>query len=377
MAFLAGNPPIYTGSGLPITSDAYLYRDWGVQIVSLGRVPYLQIPIEYPPGLLPFILLPTWLLDAMHLPFLPSFVFLMVVVDGLGLMGLWRLGKTWGSMLGPWLWVVGLPLLGPIALLRLDLVPAVATIWCLERAAANKWTSSGALLGFGILAKVYPVFLLPSMIVITPLRRKVTLGVIAIVVLGLIPFGGFIGGITRSVASYHFHRGIEIESLWANALLIISKVGYRVAPLKASGSWEITADIAPTLETLSSALSLGAVAFFTWWSGRSSYRDARYVAATWLPTLAVLLIVGRVLSPQYLVWLVALGAASACASETFSRRTGLLLLASCLLTQMEYPFNFFGVVMADPASLAVLTARNLCLILLASSTIRTWLRVGN
>lgn len=79
MAFLAGNPPIYTGSGLPITSDAYLYRDWGVQIVSLSRVPYLEIPIEYPPGLLPFILLPAWLPDAMRLPFLPSFVFLMVV----------------------------------------------------------------------------------------------------------------------------------------------------------------------------------------------------------------------------------------------------------------------------------------------------------
>lgn len=98
MAFLAGNPPIYTGSGLPITSDAYLYRDWGVQIVSLSRVPYLEIPIEYPPGLLPFILLPAWLPDAMHLPFLPSFVFLMVVVDGLGLIGLWRLGNTWGSI---------------------------------------------------------------------------------------------------------------------------------------------------------------------------------------------------------------------------------------------------------------------------------------
>src|SRR6266508_2469029 len=166
MAFLAGNPQSYTRSGLPVTPYVYQCRDWGLQIVALGRTPYVGVPIEYPPGLLPFILFPAWMLQALHIPFLPSFVFLMMLADALGFIGVYRLATRWGSMLGPWLWVIGLPLLGPMVLLRLDLVPAVATIWCLQRAAAGRWTSAGAFLGFGIIAKIYPLFLLPAGIAI-------------------------------------------------------------------------------------------------------------------------------------------------------------------------------------------------------------------
>ena len=119
MAFLAGNPPLYTQTGLPITPDVYLYREWGVQIIAFGRMPYSEVPIEYPPGVLPFVLLPAWLLDRLSVPFLFSFVVLMTMVDGLGLIGLRRLGRRWSSQLGSWLWVVALPPLGPIVVLRL------------------------------------------------------------------------------------------------------------------------------------------------------------------------------------------------------------------------------------------------------------------
>jgi hypothetical protein len=136
------------------------------QVVASGGMPYSEVPIEYPPGVLPFVLVPAWLQHHLRIPFPPSFILLMIAVDGLGLTGLRRLGRRWGSDLGAWLWVVALPLLGPIVLLRLDLVPAVATIWCLERAAAGRWTAAGAFLGFGCLAKLYPLFLLPAAIVI-------------------------------------------------------------------------------------------------------------------------------------------------------------------------------------------------------------------
>jgi hypothetical protein len=195
-------------------------------------------------------------------------------------------------------------------------------------------------------------------------------GAVIVLLLGLAPFIGSIGGVAKSVAGFHFHRGVQIESLWGNALLIARKFGYEVEVRRAFGSWEIAAGVAPIIEALSTALSLGVVAFSSWWAWRAGSRgDARFMALIWFPTLACLLITGRVLSPQFLIWLVALGTAAACASSGIARRA-FFLLGAALLTQIEFPFGFSGLVQADPGSIAVLTARNLCLIVVAGLAIR-------
>jgi hypothetical protein len=124
-AFLAGNPTVVHADRITDYSRRVPYRQWGIQIIASGSMPYSEVSIEYPPGVLPFVMLPAWLLDRLSVPFLFSFVVLMTMVDGLGLIGLRRLGRRWSSWLGSWLWVVAPPLLGPIVVLRLDLVPAV------------------------------------------------------------------------------------------------------------------------------------------------------------------------------------------------------------------------------------------------------------
>jgi hypothetical protein len=371
MAFLAGNTPLWGPSGPAVAVDVYLYRDWGTPIVASGGMPYSEVPIEYPPGILPFVLVPAWLLHQLKVPFLLSFVVLMTVVDGLGLLGLQRLGRRWGSDLGAWLWVVALPLLGPIVLLRLDLVPAVATIWCLERAAAGRWTAAGAFLGFGCLAKVYPVFLLPAAIVIAPQRRRLIQGALAVGFLGIAPLVGSIRAMTTHVAGYHADRGIQIESLWGNLLLLADRLGYDATVRPGFGSPNITAGIAGTAKTLSTVLSLAVIGFVIWVARRSGLRgDPRYLAATFFATLALLLVTGRVLSPQYLIWLLALAAAAA---HLLQRRTMALLLTAILLTHLEFPFRFFDLLSGEPVSLAVLTLRNACLITLAFYAVRAWL----
>jgi hypothetical protein len=369
MVVLAANPPLYPPA---VVSDVLLYRQWGSQVVASSGMPYSEVPIEYPPGVLPFVLVPAWLQHHLRIPFPPSFILLMIAVDGLGLTGLRRLGRRWGSDLGAWLWVVALPLLGPIALLRLDLVPAVATIWCLERAAAGRWTAAGAFLGFGCLAKLYPVFLLPAAIVIAPQRRRLVRGALVVGVLGVVPLAGSIRAMAAHVAGYHADRGVQVESLWGNLLLLADRLGYDAMVQERFGSYEITAGIAGTVKTLSTGLSLAVIGLVVWVARRSRLRgDARYLAATFFATLALLLVTGRVLSPQYLVWLVALAAAAAV--HIADRRTMALLLATILLTHVEFPFRFFDLPSGEPVSLAVLTARNVCLITLAFYAVQAWL----
>ena len=370
MVVLVANPPLYPPA---VGSDVVLYRQWGSQVVASGGMPYSEVPIEYPPGILPFVLAPAWLQHQLKIPFAPSFILLMIAVDGLGLTGLRRLGRRWGSDLGAWLWVVALPLLGPIVLLRLDLVPAVATIWCLERAAAGRWTAAGAFLGFGCLAKLYPVFLLPAAIVIAPQRRRLVQAALVVGLLGIAPLAGSIRAMAAHVAGYHADRGIQVESLWGNFLLLADRLGYDAMVQARFGSYEVIAGIAGTVKTLSTVLSLAVIGLVVWVARRSRLRgDPRYLAATFFATLALLLVTGRVLSPQYLIWLVAL-AAGAAAAHIADRRTMALLLATILLTHVEFPFWFFDLPSGEPVSRAVLTARNVCLITLAFCAVRAWL----
>lgn len=157
-AFLAGSPQVYSGSLLPVTMDPQLYDEWAGQVLDVGQVPYADVRIEYPPGALPFILLPS--VVAPSQPYLLGFVAEMFLVDAVGLFGLMILARRWGSRLGPWLWVLALPLLGPLSWARLDIVPAVATIWVIVAADTTRWAAVGGLIAFGALTKVYPVFLL-------------------------------------------------------------------------------------------------------------------------------------------------------------------------------------------------------------------------
>jgi hypothetical protein len=370
MAILAGNPDWYTGSGLAVTPYVYGSREWALQVVAHGVAPYVGAPLEYPPGLLPFILVPAWLLDSLRVPYLPSFVVLMAAVDALGLIGLWRLSNHWGSRVGPWLWVIGLAILGPMVLLRLDLVPAVATIWSLERIASGAPAAGGGFLGFGALAKIYPSFLLPETIALVAARWRFAVGVLVVVLVGLLPFVLSLDAVIASVAGFHLERGIQIESLWGNGLLIARAFGYDAGVRRAFGSWDVIASVSPMLASLSTAFSVGVVASFTWWARRRRLDSSgRPIATIWFATLACLLVTGRVLSPQYLIWTIGLGAAATCAADGLARRTIVALLGAALLTHVGFPFLFAGLIEAQPSSVAVLTARNVCLALVAVSAI--------
>jgi hypothetical protein len=66
-------------------------------------------------------------------------------------------------------------------------------------------------------------------------------------------------------------------------------------------------------------------------------------------------------------------AAVAVAAPVVERRSMALLLIAILLTHVGFPFRLFDLLAGEPVSLAVLTARNLCLMTLAFCAVRAWL----
>ncbi|CAN5562510.1 hypothetical protein BH24ACT26_BH24ACT26_00520 [soil metagenome] len=368
-AWLADHPEHYGPSDTKVTGDAELYAFWASALVAEGRAPYSGVRIEYPPGALPFIAAPTlWKSHAGS--YRTGFIALMVLVDAAGAAGLWTIARRHGTLWGPWLWVLLIPLLGPLAYLRLDLVPAAATIWAVERASARSWFASGGWLGFGALAKLYPALLLPAALIASPRRTRLLAGASIVFLLPLVPLVGSLGDLWDSVIGYHSGRGVQVESTWGLGLLVASKIGYPVAVSYDFGAFHVGAEAAETVE-LAALIAAGLVlAGGTWLTARLVPRgDAARLAAAMFATLAGTMAVGTVLSPQFLLWLVALGAAAASFKPAPIIVPVLLLLPAAALSQALYPFLYNDLLASHPVPLVLLGLRNLCL---AGAALGTW-----
>lgn len=221
---------------------------------AVGKLPYLNIPVEYPPLALLFILLPAIPLlpfagiaprpDANPHPLHPdplrygaygvSFGVEMLALDVLTLVLVQRVGRRWtpGDPRGLWsglLYVVLVALSGAL-LQKFDLVPGtlclLAVLLLLERRDGWAW----AVLALATLTKGYPILLAPLFVLWrvgggqpdwAALRRAVVGGAVASAAV-LLPVL-LTAGLTPLVQSvlYHADRGTEIESVLAAVVLAV------------------------------------------------------------------------------------------------------------------------------------------------------------
>ncbi|MGN5377325.1 hypothetical protein ACQ4WX_05265 [Streptomyces lasalocidi] len=79
----------------------------------------------------------------------------------------------------------------------------------------------------------------------------------------------------------------------------------------------------------------------------------------------------RVISPQYMIWLLGLGALCLTSRSTVQRRPVLLVLAACFFTVLEFPVGFGQVVRSDLPGIVVLLIRDGLLLVATVSACRS------
>jgi hypothetical protein len=365
-AWLAHHPDAYSFEGTFAYGDVVRYESWATALVEEERVPYSEVAIEYPPGSLPFVSAPRMWGSGGE--YRAAFIVTMLVVDAFGLLALVRMAPR-ARLGGAWAWVALVPLVGPLAYLRLDLVPAVATLWALERAASRSWMGAGGWLGLGAAVKLYPALLLPGAWVASGRRGRLLVGAALVAAAVALPFLGAAGALWDSVVGYHSQRGIQIESTWGAGLVAAARFGYPAAVVYEFGAFHIRAGVAPTLEAMSVVASIAAVVVGAFLARTARPGAPAHVARVLVFTLALLLVTGTVLSPQYVLWLAALVAGWYSLDPGAARGALALTAIAAALTQLVYPVLYTGLLALRAIPLVVLVARDA---LVAATAAAAW-----
>ncbi|MEU6592074.1 glycosyltransferase 87 family protein [Streptomyces sp. NPDC046881] len=340
---------VYTFPGPDVTSDvSVIYRGW-YEVLQQGTFPLDDVTWQYPPAAALAVLSPA------VLPFLSyahGFYVLACLAD-LVVLALLRYaaGRPERSPRGAWVWVAGVPLLGPTVYARYDvMVTAVAVAALL--AGARRPRVMGALTAFGALLKVWPALLLVGAV------RRRAWGAAAVTAAGVAMLFAVSMPGAFAFLTFQRDRGTEVESLGALVFHVARHFGWQGEVLLNYGSIEF---LGPHVDEVSTAaLALTGVAFG--WLLLWRLRAARFAPQT-LPDAAltaVLLftVTSRVISPQYLVWLV--GLAAVCLAHRASRMgpPALLVVLASFVTVLEFPLGFSHVVMSDWYGVTLLAVRN-------------------
>jgi hypothetical protein len=365
---LAAMRAVTPDGALDAASDVGLYARYADAILAGARA-YVDVPIEYPPGSLPLIVGPG--IAGSGLAYLVAFLVLCALLDLGGLLAVRRLAHRWGGELGIWVWVVGPALLGPISYLRLDLLPVVAVLWAVERAAAERWGASGAWLAFGAVAKLYPAALAVPAIVAAPRRLRVIAGLGIICGLGLLTSLQVLPAMLQTVLGYHLQRGLQVESTWASALLVADLVGLTDVEVEfAFGAHQVAGPAIGAVGGLARIAVVGSVALGALVAARRKEEGARGMARALGATTLLLLVAASVLSVQYLLWAVGAMAAVACLPRVATPRQLGLLAAAVALTALEYPRYYDALTLEGAAGVVIVALRNAALVWLAASVTR-------
>jgi hypothetical protein len=314
--------------------DVHQFQVWAEQIVATGSLP-TDSAWQYPPGAGFMMLLPR----LSGGDYGQTFVILMLFVDLAGALILALFGRRRGSFTGLWVWLLGMPLLGSFPVLRFDVVPTViciAALVVIHRRPA--WF--GVLVGLGAALKVWPIVLLFGE---WDRRRLAIAAASALACVGLVVAAGAIAfGNPLSFVSQQGGRGLQVESVAAAPWQLREVVtGTPVPEVLRFGAWEIpssAADFTATALDLATLLVLVTAAAWWWLRGRAIGAGREdlaneTVARDFVFTIVLALVVtSRVLSPQYMIWLLGLVAIVLNAAESRVRRPALVVLGALVLS---------------------------------------------
>jgi hypothetical protein len=277
--------------------------------------------------------------------------------------------------------VASTPLLvGHVFVERFDVWPAALTAAALAAAVRGRYALGGTALGLGAAAKVYPALLLPVLVIVAVRHRGIRAAIasaaaaVGAAVLVFLPFAIVGWPETWATLRHQLGGGLQVETLGSSVLVMTYHVAQWLG-LKTTGLTVGSEEhglgrsvlegvgIDATKTTLNVLLVV--ILCLLWLALARSRNDpredlVRYSAAT----IAAALVLGTVLSAQYITWLIPLVPLVGGRRGTVAT---ICLVVAAALTHAWFPGDAYRSFLADfdVGATSLLLARNLVLLLTA------------
>ena len=360
-------------------SDIPVYQQAGEGLVH-GSLPYRDFSLEYPPGALPVFVVPTagpadqyvqWFKaeQAVLAGIVCWLVALLLAAGGASKRQLYA-----GTALVP----VALGIFGPTLLGRYDLWPTGLLLGALLALVAGRPRLGLALLGASVAAKGFALaLLLPALVYVSRRHGRAALRAssawfVAVIAVAVLPFLALGPGGLRFTLESQLRRPLQVESFGAAILEVAKHLGaYHPSVVSTYGSQNLSGSTASAVAALSSVLLVLGVAG-VWLAFVRGRADAHTLVAACLASLAVVVAFGKVLSPQFLIWLIPFAPLLAGRAALV---TGSLTLGATALTRAWFPRRYGDVVALGDSTWLVLV-RDLILVLLVVAAAAELLRLS-
>jgi hypothetical protein len=218
----------------------------------------------------------------------------------------------------------------------------------------------------GAAAKVYAFALLPIALLYVARRHGRRQALVAAAIFAgvgiaiVLPFALFASDGLRYVVNWHLDRGLQIETMPGAAFAALDVLGVHDATVSyRSGAYDFVGSAPDALAGvlfIGLAASVVVVTLLFARSERSSVQLGVAVAAA----VAMTLVFAKVLSPQFMLWLVPL--IPLVVSEAVA--TWSVFAAALLLTHALWPSRYDELVLLEPLPVAILVVRNVLLVTL-------------
>jgi Glycosyltransferase family 87 len=329
-----------------------------------GEVPYRDFDVEYPPAALPVFVVPALVGD----DYRTSFEWLMALCGGGTILAVALAARRLSLGFGTLAFVALASLaVGSVILTRFDLWPSMLAAFALAALVHDRLRLGHALLAVAVLAKIYPGVFLPLALAYVWRRRGrrealVCAGIFAaVVVVVYLPFLLIAPEGVASSLGRQLSRPLQIESLGSAVLLAAHDLfGVDVEMRSSHGSQNLAGTAAGVVAVV---LSLAQVVVLVWlwarFARRAATPSAADLAVACAAVLTAFVALGKVLSPQFLIWLVPV--------VPLAARLGAnaLLAAALVLTQLWFPYRYWDLARdLDPNVAWLVLARDVVLVAL-------------
>jgi uncharacterized membrane protein len=356
-------------------NDLFVYRSFAEPVLD-GGLPYRDVFFEYPPLAASVIALPG-VVGTGEETFRLAFAGWMLVAAGVLVLLCGALAERTGGDRRRALFAAALAPIACGALLRthFDLVPVALTLAALWLVCTDRPRSGLALLGVGALVKGFPLVAVPVVLAWLLGRRRPREALEGAAACAAVLLIGICAAVAVSpdgavdAVRYHLERPVQIESVPALALLGLDGLGLgeavSVSSHRSDGLLHPIDGAVAGLGALALVLVIALIAALAA-GGERDDAGRRLVLAS-LAAVTAFAVLGKVLSPQFVIWVLPLGVL---AFAWRMHALALAVLAALVLTLIEFPAHYFDVVAREPLAIVLVAVRDLVLLAVLALSVR-------